>query len=91
MSQYFIGIKLKLSPLQHVKTLHRYQTKIASFAACHNTSLLSNQQCFLCSMSQYFTGIKLKMLLLQHVTMIDRYQRRMHFFVACHKTSEVSN
>ena len=57
MSQHFTGIKLKLLQLQHVTTLHRYQTKNPSFAACHNTSQVSNYKCFLCSMSQYFTGI----------------------------------
>ena len=42
MSQSFTGIKLKMLPLQHVTILHRYETKSVSFAACHNTSQVSN-------------------------------------------------
>ena len=42
ISQYFTGIKLKMLPLQHLTILHKYQTKNASFAACHNTSKVSN-------------------------------------------------
>ena len=46
ISQYFTGMKLKIILLQHVTILQRYQTKNASFAACHNISEVSTKNAF---------------------------------------------